>query len=183
MSLQATGDIDIAATPQQVFDTLLSPEALARVIPGCHALQADGEHRYRAEVTVGVGFIKARYTVQLQLSELQPPHSLCLAGSGQSAVGTGAGQGMVRLTATETGTRLHYNYQAQVGGKVAMVGSRMLEGASRLIIGQLFESLAKQVQQAGAQGHAPAPTPARHGLAWWQVLWRKIQGFFTGDRA
>jgi 2-furoyl-CoA dehydrogenase large subunit len=181
MGLQATGEIDIAATPQQVFDTLLNPEALARVIPGCHSLQADGENRYRAEVTVGVGFIKARYTVQLQLSQLNPPHRLCLAGSGQSAVGTGAGQGVVRLTATTTGTRLHYDYQAQVGGKVAMVGSRMLEGASRLIIGQLFESLARQVQQSAAAG--PTATQSVQARSWWQSLWQKVQGLFKGGRA
>lgn len=183
MTLQAAGDIDIAATPQQVFDTLLNPESLARVIPGCHALQADGEHRYCAEVTVGVGFIKARYTVQLQLSDLNPPHSLYLSGSGQSSVGTGAGQGMVRLTAVETGTRLHYDYQAQVGGKVAMVGSRMLEGASRLIIGQLFESLAKQVKQDGAVAPTPAQTQTSHHSTWWQDVWQKIQSLFKGGRA
>ncbi len=132
---------------------------------------------------MGVGFIKARYTVQLQLSDLNPPHSLYLSGSGQSSVGTGAGQGMVRLTAVETGTRLHYNYQAQVGGKVAMVGSRMLEGASRLIIGQLFESLAKQVKQDGAVAPTPAQTQTSHHSTWWQDVWQKIQSLFKGGRA
>jgi 2-furoyl-CoA dehydrogenase large subunit len=182
MVLKATGDIDIAASPQQVYDTLLNPESLARVIPGCLALQADGQHAYRAEVTVGVGFIKARYRVQLQLSELNPPLSLRLSGSGESSVGTGAGQGVVRLTAIDTGTRLHYEYQAQVGGKVAMVGSRMLEGASRIIIGQLFESLAKQVNQGGARAHMQEPTHTKtsHESTWWKDIWQKIQMLFKG---
>ena len=177
MNLQAQGEVDIAATPQQVYDTLLNPDALARVIPGCHSLQADGPNNYRADVTVGVGFIKARYTVQLQLSDLDPPHSLCLAGSGQSVMGTGAGRGQVRLTATSTGTRLHYDYQAQVGGKVAMVGSRMLEGAARIIIGQLFESLARQVQQ----GQKPEQTEA--DASWWQRILQKLQALLTGGRS
>ena len=177
MNLQAQGEVDIPATPQQVYDTLLNPQALARVIPGCHSLQADGLNRYRAEVTVGVGFIKARYTVQLQMSDLNPPHSLCLAGSGQSPMGTGAGQGQVRLAATATGTRLHYDYQAQVGGKVAMVGSRMLEGASRLIIGQLFESLAKQVHPGQSESLSTGQQ-----RPWWHKLLQALLAIFKGGR-
>ena len=177
MSLQAQGEVDIPASPQQVYDMLLDPDALARVIPGCHSLQADGPNSYRADVTVGVGFIKARYTVQLQLSDLDPPHSLCLAGSGQSSMGTGAGRGQVKLTATTTGTRLHYDYQAQVGGKVAMVGSRMLEGAARIVIGQLFESLARQVQQGCSPERANMPQ------TWLQRVLQKLQSLLSGGRS
>jgi 2-furoyl-CoA dehydrogenase large subunit len=177
MHLHAKGQVDIPSTPQQVYDTLLNPKALARVIPGCHSLQADGPNQYRADVTLGVGFIKARYSVQLQLSELNPPHSLCLAGSGQSHMGTGAGQGRVQLSPTAKGTSLTYDYQAQVGGKVAMVGSRMLEGASRLIIGQLFESLARQVQST----QAPDLETSSH-RPWWQKLLHMLQTLLKGGR-
>ena len=61
----AQGSVDIAAPPARVFEVLLDPVALARVIPGCHALQSDGPNRYRADVTVGVGLIKARYEAPL----------------------------------------------------------------------------------------------------------------------
>ena len=144
LTLAAQGSVDIAAPPQRVFEVLLDPAALARVIPGCHGLQADGPNRYRADVTVGVGLIKARYEARISLSEIDAPHSLRLAGVGSSSLGTGAGDGAVRLEATPDGTRLHYDYRAQVGGKVAMVGSRMLEGAARVIVAQLFESLGRQ---------------------------------------
>jgi len=160
LALQASGSVDIAAPPQKVFAVLLDPVALARVIPGCHALQPDGEHRYRADVTVGVGLVKARYEARIELSEIDAPRSLRLAGSGQSSLGTGAGSGTVRLEATASGTRLHYDYAAQVGGKVAAVGSRMLEGAARIVLAQLFESLGRQ-----ATGQAPA----RLG-SWWRRL-------------
>ena len=144
LALQASGTVDIAATPEQVFAVLLDPQALARVIPGCHALSADGSNRYKADVTVGVGMIKARYEATIALSEIDAPRSLRLAGQGISSLGTGSGDGRVRLEATATGTQLHYDYQAQVGGKVAMVGSRMLEGAAKIIVAQLFESLGRQ---------------------------------------
>lgn len=149
LTLSAQGSVEIAATPARVFEVLLDPVALAKIIPGCHELKTEGEGRYRADVTVGIGLVKARYEARITLSDIQPPHSLRLAGSGSSSLGTGAGDGLVRLEATPTGTRLHYDYRAQVGGKVAMVGSRMLESAARVIVAQLFESLGRQASGGG----------------------------------
>ena len=83
---------------ERVFEVLLDPAALARVIPGCHGLQADGPNRYRADVTVGVGLIKARYEARITLSDIEAPHRLRLAGRGSSSLGTGAGDGLVRLS-------------------------------------------------------------------------------------
>ncbi len=157
LSLTTEGAIEIAAPPEKVFAILLDPAALARVIPGCHGLEALGPNRYRADVTVGVGLVRARYAAHITLSEIDAPRSLRLAGSGQSSLGTAAGDGTVRLAPSATGTRLTYHYQAQVGGKVAAVGSRMLEGAARIIVAQLFEALGRQAAGAPAQ-------------TWWQRL-------------
>lgn len=157
LSLHSSGSILIAASPEKVFAVLLDPEALARVIPGCHALVPVGENSYRADVTVGVGLIKARYVANIVLSDIDAPHSLRLAGQGMSSLGTGAGSGMVRLEATADGCQLHYDYAAQVGGKVAAVGSRMLDGAAKIILAQLFESLGRQATGVKA-------------LTWWQRL-------------
>ncbi|CAN5307529.1 molybdopterin-dependent oxidoreductase [soil metagenome] len=161
--LQASGTVDIEATPEQVFAVLMDPVRLARVIPGCHALTPDGPNRYRADVTVGVALIKARYEALIELSEIDAPRSLRLAGSGRSSLGTGSGDGLVRLESTATGTRLHYDYRAQVGGKVASVGSRMIEGAARVIVAQLFESLGRQA--SGGTGMGPTI---------WQRLLRRL---------
>ena len=161
LSLHAAGVIEIAAPPEKVFAVLLDPAALAQVIPGCHELVLIGENRYRADVTVGVGLVKARYAAEISLSEIDAPRSLRLAGQGASSLGTGAGSGTVRLEATTEGTHLHYDYAAQVGGKVAAVGSRMLEGAARIVLAQLFESLGRQ-----ATGAKP--------LTWWQRLLKQL---------
>ena len=160
-SLRANGSIEIAAPPERVFAVLLDPVALAKVIPGCHALDAIGPNSYRADVMVGVGLVKARYSAQINLSEIDAPRSLRLSGQGSSSLGTGAGSGAVRLEPTAEGTRLHYDYAAQVGGKVAAVGSRMLEGAARIVLAQLFESLGRE-----AAGVAP--------MTWWQRLRRRM---------
>ncbi|MEW5890025.1 MAG: molybdopterin cofactor-binding domain-containing protein [Pseudomonadota bacterium] len=162
-ALTANGAIEIAAPPEAVFKVLLDPQALVQVIPGCHALQAVSENRYRAEVTVGVGLVKARYEAEIALSELDPPRSLRLAGSGLSALGAARGSGRVTLEAIPTGTRLSYDYRAEVSGKVAAVGSRMLEGAAKIVLAQLFERLGRHA------GGAPAKRES-----WWKRLLRLL---------
>ncbi|WP_011295675.1 xanthine dehydrogenase family protein molybdopterin-binding subunit [Cupriavidus necator] len=143
-ALSARGAVDLDATPEAVFAVLLDPKALAQVVPGCHALERIGENRYRADVTVGVGMIKARYEAEIALSDLEPPHRLRLAGAGLSSLGSARGSGMVELTPHGDGTRLAYDYEAEVSGKVAAVGGRMLEGAAKVVLRQLFESLGRQ---------------------------------------
>lgn len=188
-ALSARGEIRLAAPPEAVFAVLLDPQALARVIPGCHALEAIGENRYRADVTVGIGMIKARYAAEVALSDLAPPNRLRLAGAGLSSVGSAKGSGLVTLAADGGGTRLAYDYEAEVSGKVAAVGGRMLEGAARIVLNQLFEQLGRQaaarqaapdgVGPAGADAGAPAAPPARGAAGpaagpWWRRLLRLL---------
>jgi 2-furoyl-CoA dehydrogenase large subunit len=161
-ALAARGEVLLNATPEAVFRVLLDPVALAKVIPGCNALQPAGENRYRADVSVGVGMIKARYAAEVELSELDPPRSLRLAGSGLSSVGSARGSGMVTLEPSGSGTLLRYDYGAEVSGKVAAVGSRMLEGAAKIVLNQLFEQLGREAS-GGTGGAAPAAA-ARPGL-------------------
>jgi 2-furoyl-CoA dehydrogenase large subunit len=168
-ALAARGEVVLDAPPQAVFDVLLDPVALAKVIPGCNALEPAGENRYRAEVTVGVGMIKARYQAEVELSELDPPRSLRLAGAGLSSVGSARGSGLVSLEPQGNGTLLRYDYSAEVSGKVAAVGSRMLEGAAKIVLSQLFEQLGKTAS-AGAHVSAPASTPARKPGLWQRLL-------------
>lgn len=164
-ALAAQGDIWLPAAPEAVFATLLDPAALARVIPGCHALDEIAPHHYRADVTVGIGMIKARYAAEVALSEIEAPRRLRLAGSGLSSMGAARGAGWVTLEHKDGGTLLRYDYESQVSGKVAAVGSRMLEGAARIVLRQLFEQLGRQA--GGARESAP---PA----AGWQRLLRVL---------
>ncbi len=171
-ALTATGTTEIAAPPDAVFAVLLDPKALARVIPGCHELQPVGPNRYRADVTVGVGLVKARYEAQIELSELDPPRSLRLAGTGISSLGTARGSGQVLLEPTASGTRLHYDYRAEVGGKVAAVGSRMLDGAAKVVLGQLFEQLGRQAaaRVRGSDAGASEDRAVGRRPSWWRRL-------------
>ena len=215
-SLQATGFVDIAATPAEVFAVLLDPVALALVIPGCDQLIPDGANRFRAQVTIRIALIKARYEAEIELSDIVAPTSLRLSGRGQSALGTAQGDGRVRLEAITpsgaradelagaTHTRLHYDYRAQVGGKVAAVGPRMLEGAARLVLGELFAALGRQAQrgqslphgspneQAGegpggvaVDGRQPTSAPSNQRRFWWRRVfaWLVSGGRDAGGRS
>ncbi|WP_408414813.1 xanthine dehydrogenase family protein molybdopterin-binding subunit [Paraburkholderia sediminicola] len=159
-ALTAQGSVDLPASPEAIFAVLLDPDALARVIPGCHALETEGTNRYRADVTVGVGMIKARFEAKIGLSEIDAPHRLRLAGAGMSSLGSARGSGLVELIPIESGTRLSYDYEAQVSGKVAAVGGRMLEGAAKVVLRQLFESLGRQA----------AGKPVKTGGGWLSQL-------------
>ncbi|KIG10913.1 Carbon-monoxide dehydrogenase (acceptor) [Burkholderia sp. MR1] len=152
-ALTAQGAVDLPATPEAVFAVLLDPKALANVIPGCHALDETAPNQYRADVTVGVGMIKARFEARIGLSEIDAPRRLRLAGAGISPLGSARGSGIVELTPQGSGTRLTYDYEAQVSGKVAAVGGRMLEGAAKVVLKQLFESLGRQAAGKPVQAH------------------------------
>lgn len=168
-SLSARGEVRLAAAPEAVFAVLLDPVALAKVIPGCSALERTAENHYRAEVTIGVAMIKARYAAEVALSELDPPRSLRLAGAGISSVGSAKGSGLVSLAAVDGETLLHYDYEAEVSGKVAAVGSRMLESAAKIVLNQLFEQLGRE---AGRSGGAAAASQR----SWWAGLLHLIRG-------
>ncbi|MBP6562189.1 MAG: molybdopterin-dependent oxidoreductase, partial [Neisseriaceae bacterium] len=160
--LRAQGNVMIHASPEAVFAILLNPEALAKVIPGCHSLNTIGKHHYQADVVIGVGLIKARYAAEIQLQHLNPPHSLHLNGVGKSSLGDASGRGEVTLEAVTGGTRLNYTYTAEVGGKIASVGGRMLEGAAKVVLNKLFEQLGKQ-----AAGRPQA-------TGWWHKLLQRF---------
>jgi 2-furoyl-CoA dehydrogenase large subunit len=151
--LTARDSVDIPAAPSAVFDALLDADTLAAIIPGCHALEATGEHTYWADVTLGVGMVRARFDAKVSLSELDRPHSLRLSGSGSSSMGSADGSAKIRLSETETGTtRLAYDYQTSVSGKIAAVGGRILDSASSLIIGRIFARLSERLQPETAAG-------------------------------
>ncbi|NHC61939.1 xanthine dehydrogenase family protein molybdopterin-binding subunit [Paenalcaligenes suwonensis] len=167
-ALSASGSTQISASPEQVFDVLLDPVALAAVIPGCRELQRIGENKYRADVTISIGMIKARYEATIELSNIQRPHSLHLQGAGVSSLGGADGGGDIVLAANEHGTLMTYHYAAEVQGKVAAVGGRMLEGAARMVLGQLFEQLGRQA--SGGQ------VEQRVGGLWSRLMrWLRMQ--------
>lgn len=167
--LRARDSVELPGTPNEVFDALLNPQTLAAIIPGCHGLEMTGENEYRADVTVGVGMIRARFDARVSLHDLNPPDSLQLRGSGSSAMGSAEAFATVTLTALEGNrTRLDYDYEATVGGRIASVGGRMLQSASKMIIGQVFSRFSRRMGGGTSR------------FLFLQRLWQRIRALLTG---
>lgn len=143
--LQGDGEAHVDAPPATVWDMLLDPDTLGRVIPGCHGVEKVSDTHFRADVTIGIGPVKGRYRAEVKLSNLDPPHAVTLGGSAEGGLGFGNGEGRITLTPDDKGgTTIRYVYEADIGGKVASIGGRLLDGATRVIIGQFFAALARQ---------------------------------------
>ena len=143
--LSGMGEARVDAAPQEIWDLLMDAEQLAAIIPGAHGVKRLSPTRFLADVTLGVGPVKGRYRVDVALSDLDEPRSAVLTGKASGALGTGMGEGRVTLTPDDAGgTIIGYAYDASVGGKVASVGGRLLDGAAKIVIGQFFSALGRR---------------------------------------
>jgi 2-furoyl-CoA dehydrogenase large subunit len=163
-TLRGEGSAFVPAPRAQVWATLLDADALASIIPGCHGVKKLSPTHFTADVTLGIGPVKGRYKADVMLSDLDAPNAATLSGNVSGALGTGGGAGRVTLTEAEGGTRVAYVYEAAVGGKVAAIGGRLLDGAAKAIIGQFFAALARRA------------APERAGLL------ARLVGIVTGGR-
>jgi 2-furoyl-CoA dehydrogenase large subunit len=128
-----------------VWRILLQPETLQSVIPGCHNVEKTSDTHFRADVTLGVGPVRGRYKADIRLSDLDPPRAVTLTGAVTGALGDAHGTGRIRLAPADNGgTHVTYDYDAEIGGKAAAVGGRLLDGAARVVIRQFFAALARQ---------------------------------------
>jgi 2-furoyl-CoA dehydrogenase large subunit len=171
-SLHGEGRATVNTPPTAVWAMLLDPNTLQAVIPGCHGVQKISATHFSAEVTIGIGPVKGRYRAEVKLSDLDPPHAMTLSGSAEGGLGFGGGEGRITLKPDAGGgTILDYAYDADIGGKVASIGGRLLDGAARVVIGQFFAALARH---AGGGAVSPDGLVSR-----WAT---KLRGMF-GRRA
>lgn len=151
--LRGEGSASVGVPPERVWEMLLDPETLKAVIPGCQSVEKVSDTHFRADVTLGIGPVTGRYRANVKLSDLDPPRAVTLGGTAEGALGFGGGEGRITLTPDgKGGTRMTYVYDAAIGGKVASIGGRLLDGATRVIIGQFFAALARQAGGGSASG-------------------------------
>ncbi|MBT5811571.1 MAG: carbon monoxide dehydrogenase subunit G, partial [Rhodospirillaceae bacterium] len=112
------------------------------IVPGCQRLERVADDRFEAEVIIGVAGIRGAWRASIELKDMTQPSSLRMVGKGEGTLGFGQGEGVIALTATpDGGTELTYTYHANVGGKIASVGQRMLGTVTKVLIGQFFRAL------------------------------------------
>src|SRR4029453_2757377 len=179
--MDLTGEYRIPAPREAVWKALNDPEILKQAIPGCDDIQKISNTEMTAKVTARVGPVKASFSGKVTLSDLDPPNGYKIFGEGTGGVaGFAKGGADVRLKPDEsgTGTILTYTATAAVGGKLAQIGSRLIEGTSKQMADQFFGKFAEIVAASAAPaGTAPAvptptaaaPPPAKRGLS--PVVW------------
>ena len=148
--MELSGKHTFDAPQSSVWKVLTDPETLKRTLPGCQKFEPQGDGRYAVTLTIGIAAIKGTYTGTVQLLNEKPPDTYSLKMSAKGGVGFVDGQGDFVLNPDgDSKTLLTYTGQAQVGGKVAGLGQRVLHAGANLVIGQFFRALDKEVARAG----------------------------------
>jgi carbon monoxide dehydrogenase subunit G len=147
MALVIEGEETIAAPIARVWEGLNDPAILKACIPGCQTLEKKSDTEMAATVVLKIGPIKATFAGEVVLKNLKPPHSYTISGEGKGGI-AGFAKGGADVTLTETGpseTILRYEAKADVGGKIAQLGSRLISSTSKKLAGEFFSSFGKKM--------------------------------------
>src|SRR5919206_3324910 len=151
MAMTMNGEVQLSATRDKVWAMLNDPEVLKSCIPGCEQLDKNSDTEFQAIASVKVGPVKARWKGKVRLLDLDPPNSYRISGEGEGGVaGFAKGGARVSLVDKDGGTLLSYNVEAQVGGKLAQLGQRLINSAAKKTADDFFAKFAQAVaQQSG----------------------------------
>lgn len=146
MAMTMSGEQQLKASREIVWAKLNDPEVLKACIPGCESLEVVGENEFQAVATNKIGPVKARFKGKVRLTDLDPPNSYKISGEGDGGIaGFAKGGATVTLVTAESGTLLTYSVEAQIGGKLAQLGQRLINGAARKLADEFFVRFASAV--------------------------------------
>lgn len=143
--MKIQGDHTFAALRETVWQAVLDPDVLTRVLPGCEDFHPVGDNEFEGVLKIKVGPVQGKFKGKVRLSDLVAPESYHLHLAGKGAPGFVDGQGELRLEAVGEETRLHYDIDAKVGGRIASVGQRLLDSTTRVITRQALEGMERQI--------------------------------------
>ena len=154
MAMTMNGEVQLPASREAVWSKLNDPAVLKACIPGCEELETTEDGGFRAVAKMKVGPVSARFKGKVTLSDLDPPNGYRISGEGEGGVaGFAKGGATVKLSDKDGGTLLNYDVEAQIGGKLAQLGQRLVNGAAKKIADEFFKNFAAVF----------APTPAATG--------------------
>ena len=151
MAMTMTGEVTLPADRPRVWALLNDPEVLKASIPGCQSLEKTSDTSFAAIVKIKIGPVGASFKGKVQLSDIDPPNGYTIGGEGEGGIaGFANGGAKVNLADAPEGTLLKYDVQANVGGKIAQLGSRLIDGVAKKMADQFFANLAKAAVEPGA---------------------------------
>jgi len=136
--MKLSGSYQINLSKEKVWEALNDPEILKQAIPGCEEFTKNSDKEFTATATNKIGPFNASFTGDIELTDLDPPNSYKITGSGNSPVGFASGEATVKLEDNEKGTNLIYEVEANVGGKIAQVGSRLIDMTAKKMADVFF---------------------------------------------
>lgn len=181
--MEMSGEYRIPASREKVWAALNDVEILKACIPGCESLDKTSENEMTAKVRMRVGPVSAAFSGKVTLSDIDPPNGYRISGEGQGgAAGFAKGGATVALKEDGSDTVLTYKADAQVGGKIAQVGARLIDGTAKKLADEFFgkfsevvgaaaQPVAADVPVAAASSAPPAPTEsAARGMRHWMII-------------
>ncbi len=158
--MKVSGEYLFDGPQQLVWETLLDPEVLASVLPGCEKLDLVGENEYEGALKIKVGPVQGQFMGKVKLEDIRPPNAYTMQVDGRGAPGFVKATGHLALEAAGAQTKVTYEGDAQVGGRLASVGQRLMESSAKAIIKQSLDGLNVSVKERGAAADAGAQAPA-----------------------
>ena len=159
--MKLTGSYQINLKKQKVWEALNDPEILKKAIPGCEEFVKNSDTEFTAKATNKIGPFNASFTGDIELGDLDPPNSYKISGSGDSPVGFASGEATVKLEDHENGTKLVYEVHANVGGKIAQVGSRLIDMTAKKMADIFFGRFSKLISKDEIQNKDQLPTEGK----------------------
>ena len=150
--MEMSGEQLVPASQQQTWNALNDPDMLRQCVPGCESIEPLSENQYEVLMVARIGPVSAKFKGKLSLSDMKPPHSYSIAFEGQGgAAGFAKGGAQVRLSEKENHTLLAYDVKASVGGKLAQIGSRLVDAAAKKVADDFFRNFNEKVGALHAQ--------------------------------
>jgi uncharacterized protein len=162
MAMTMTGEATLPAARAKVWAMLNDPEVLKSSIPGCESLEKTGDNGFAAVVKTKIGPVSATFRGKVELSDIVPLVGYTIRGEGEGGIaGFAKGGAKVSLADAPGGTLLHYDVDAHVGGKIAQLGARLIDGVAKNMADKFFTSFAAAAAAAGAEPAAAQPVAAK----------------------
>jgi uncharacterized protein len=141
--VKISGTYTLPVPPERAYQMMQDPEILARAIPGCQGLEKTGENEYRMKMVMALASLSGAFEGKVRITDQEPPSSFRLVVEGSGRIGFVKGDGLLKLRAVDGGTEVSYEGDAQVGGTIAAIGQRLIDGTAKMMTKKFFEKLAE----------------------------------------